>query len=115
MLASRIGHPLIFFCFCRFLSFLPLVFLVGVVARTLVFIMGRKLPHGLGRKDSPDFVLESLPVSPFVEKVRIVLDHLGAKYEEECDYGVVMMFRSSSVPALHFVRAGEVSTSVHLR
>jgi hypothetical protein len=94
------------------LALLPAVFVVGVVVRSLVYIMGRRLPHGLGTKTSPDFVLESLPVSPFVEKVRFVLDNIdGLSYREECDYGVVMMFRASSVPALHWVRAGSWAVS----
>jgi hypothetical protein len=48
-----------------------------------------------------EFVLETLPISPFVEKVRWSLDRLGVSYVEEQDYGVVMFFRGLSVPNLY--------------
>lgn len=93
------------------LLFLPILFLLGVVARNLAVIMFKQLPHGLGKKDAPEFVLESLPVSPFVEKTRWVLDRLGANYVEEIDYGVVMWIRGASVPSLHFCRPGSWALS----
>jgi hypothetical protein len=63
--------------------------------------------RGLGK--THEFVLEGLGVSPFVEKVRWALDKLGVDYVEEQDYGVIMFFRGTSVPALHYVRKGEWS------
>lgn len=56
---------------------------------------------------SGEFVLESLPVSPFVEKVRWALDKLGVEYAEEQDYGVLMFLRGRSVPTLHYKRKGQ--------
>lgn len=37
-------------------------------------------------------ILESLPVSHYVDKVRWCLDRLGQKYEEESDVGILGVF-----------------------
>lgn len=81
-----------------------LTFLFAQILTNVVKIVSRKLPHNLGAPNAPDFVLESFPVSPFVEKLRWTLDKLQVSYTEQVDYGVVMWLRGASVPTLHFSR-----------
>ena len=46
-------------------------------------------------------ILESLPVSHYVDKVRWCLDKLGQPYEEESDVGILgVMILGRMVPAL---------------
>jgi hypothetical protein len=93
------------------LALIGAIFLVSTILANVLSIVLRQLPHDLGAKDAPDFVLESFPVSPYVEKLRWTLDRLQVSYREQVDYGVVMWLRGASVPTLHFSRDGHWATS----
>lgn len=86
------------------LAVVALIFLFAQIVANVLKIVSRQLPHNLGAPNAPDFVLESFPVSPFVEKLRWTLDKLHVNYAEQVDYGVVMWLRGASVPTLHFSR-----------
>ena len=43
----------------------------------------------LRSRDVDKIVLESLPISHYVEKVRWCLDYIGQEYEEEQDVGIL--------------------------
>jgi hypothetical protein len=93
------------------LAVIAAIYLIATIVANVLSIVLRQLPHDLGAKDAPDFVLESFPVSPYVEKLRWSLDRLQVSYREQVDYGVVMWLRGASVPTLHFARDGHWAIS----
>eukprot|EP01108_Squamamoeba_japonica_P000544 TRINITY_DN1183_c0_g1_i3.p1 TRINITY_DN1183_c0_g1~~TRINITY_DN1183_c0_g1_i3.p1 ORF type:complete len:326 (-),score=65.67 TRINITY_DN1183_c0_g1_i3:26-1003(-) len=82
--------------------FVGVAYLAALVVANISAISTRHLEHVSTHPSKPDYVLETFPLSPFVEKVRWVLDKLNVNYAEEPDLGVMMLFRGGSVPALHF-------------
>jgi glutathione S-transferase len=66
----------------------------------------------VARRSGPDLVLETIPASHFVEKVRWALDRLGLDFREQPDIGTVgVLFLGRTVPRLQ-VRTGAVTSAI---
>jgi len=104
-----------------YLLSLPLIvaaFDLGVAAAVLLLFLAA-LAHWLSTlaalakpADGPDYELETIPASHFVEKVRWCMDRLGVEYVEQPWAGTIGAFyRGRSVPQLRF-RTGIVQSSI---
>ena len=77
--------------------------LLGLLWRWAIVMLGWRTPH-----TGPELVLETIPPSHYVEKVRWCMDRLGVDYEERQWAGTLGAFyRGRTVPRLH-VRTGAV-------
>lgn len=66
----------------------------------------------VARDSRPKLILESIPMSHFVEKVRWCMDRLGVDYAEKPSGGILgVMFTGRTVPRLNF-RSGLVRSSI---
>ena len=85
---------------------------VAAVLGVLVWWWGVVL-RGLWRRSTDsDLVLETIPASHFVEKVRWAMDRLGLEYREHMDVGTLgVFFTGRTVPRLR-VRTGAVTSTI---
>ena len=89
--------------------------LLGAVFAVLLGLAGlwwRRLAPLLRPPRGPEFRLETISASHYVEKVRWCLDRLGVAYEEVADAGALGVFTSGrTVPRLR-IRTGSVISSI---
>lgn len=83
-----------------------------LVLLILVFQWLQTLQGLTSTPQTPSMVLESIPPSHFVEKVRWCLDRLGVEYQEQPALGVLgVLTTGRTVPVLRF-RTGLVESSI---